>query len=111
MIIAIASDGLNVSCHFGRCSSYSCYTVEDGAVVAFQNMPNLSRPCSEMAPLLRELSVDVLIVGSIGSSAKGFFDRAGITVVTGAEGTVRDALEDYLGGRLDSTDAVCEIDC
>ena len=98
MIIAIASDGLNVSCHFGRCSSYSCYTVEDGAVVAFQNMPNLSRPCSEMAPLLRELSVDVL-------------DRAGITVVTGAEGTVRDALEDYLEGRLDSTDAVCAIDC
>lgn len=111
MIIAIASDGLDVSRHFGRCSSYGCYTVEDGAVVGFQNMPNLSRPCSEMAPLLREVDVDVLIAGNIGAAAKEAFDRAGIEVVTGASGSVRDALEAYLDGELDSDGEVCSVDC
>ncbi len=111
MIIAIASDGLDVSRHFGRCSSYSCYTVEDGSIVGFQNMPNLSRPCAEMAPLLRELDVDVLIVGAIGASAKGYFDREGIKVVTGASGSVRSVVDAYLTGNLDSTDSVCAAEC
>ena len=111
MIIAIASDGLDVSRHFGRCSSYSCYTVEDGSVVGFQNMPNLSRPCSEMAPLLREVDVDVLIAGNIGASAKEAFDHAGIAVVTGASGPVREALEAYLDGDLDSNGEVCRVEC
>lgn len=111
MIIAIASDGLDVSRHFGRCSSYGCYTVEDGMVVAFQNMPNLSRPCADMAPLLREVDVDVLIVGNIGASAKEHFERAGIKVVTGASGPVRAALDAFLTGNLESTESVCTAEC
>lgn len=111
MIIAIASDGLDVSRHFGRCSSYGCYTVEDGAVVGFQNMPNLSRPCPEIAPLLRHVDVDVLIVGNIGAAAKAHFEEAGIKVVTGAAGSVRGALDAYLTGNLHSSEEVCSVDC
>lgn len=112
MIIAVASDGMDVSLHFGRCSSYSCYTIENGMVVGFQNMPKFLRSCSEMAKLLKEVHVEVLITGCIGPNAREVFDEAGIEVVSGAHGNVREAVEAYLADELDTDESFCtEEDC
>ena len=41
-----------------------------------------------------------MLAGGMGQRAIGFFQQYGIQAVTGASGTVRHALEQYLGGVL-----------
>ncbi|MEG0070315.1 MAG: NifB/NifX family molybdenum-iron cluster-binding protein [Raoultibacter sp.] len=96
MRIAVASDGLDISQHFGHCDNYNYYTVSDGVIVDCQNMPSLGHLYGSMAPLMKDLDVGVLITGGIGASAKDAFDAHGIEVVTGATGTARQAVENYL---------------
>ena len=43
----------------------------------------------------------MILSGGMGRRAIDFFRAYGIQVVTGASGTVRTALEKYLGGELD----------
>ena len=42
----------------------------------------------------------VMLSGGMGGRAIQFFDQFGIQAATGATGTVRSALESYLGGEL-----------
>ncbi|MEG0072677.1 MAG: NifB/NifX family molybdenum-iron cluster-binding protein [Raoultibacter sp.] len=107
MKIAVASEGLDVSHHFGHCLNYNYFTVADGAVVDCQNMPSPGHLCGSMAPLMKELEVGALITGGIGAGAKNAFDAHGITVITGASGNARQAVEDYLSGELSSSEATC----
>jgi predicted Fe-Mo cluster-binding NifX family protein len=44
--------------------------------------------------------VDVMLAGGMGHRAIAFFEQLGIEAVSGASGTVRRALELYLGGQL-----------
>jgi predicted Fe-Mo cluster-binding NifX family protein len=44
--------------------------------------------------------VDVMLSGGMGRRAIGFFQQYGIQAVTGATGSVRHALEQYLGGTI-----------
>ena len=41
-----------------------------------------------------------MLAGGMGRRAVAFFEEFGIQAVTGASGTVRHALEQYLGGKL-----------
>ncbi|MEG2628985.1 MAG: NifB/NifX family molybdenum-iron cluster-binding protein [Raoultibacter sp.] len=107
MKIAVASEGLDVSQHFGHCSNYNYFTVANGAVVDCQNMPSPGHLCDSMAPLMKELDVGALITGGIGAGAKSAFDAHNIPVVTGASGNARQAVEDYLSGQLTSSSRFC----
>ena len=108
MKIAVTSESLQgmdskVSHHFGRCPYYTIVAVENGAVVSAQTIPNPGaggHSPGELPALIRQLGVDVLLTGGMGPRAVGFFARYGIEVVTGAQGTVRSAVEAYLAGRL-----------
>jgi predicted Fe-Mo cluster-binding NifX family protein len=49
----------------------------------------------------------VMLSGGMGGRAIQFFEQAGIKAATGASGTIRQALESYLGGKL-SEAAPCD---
>jgi len=49
---------------------------------------------------IRDQDVDVMLTGGMGWRAIALFEEYGIKAVTGAQGTVRHALEGYLGGEL-----------
>ena len=40
MKLAISTDGGNVSAHFGRCPTYTLVDVEEGNIVAREEIPN-----------------------------------------------------------------------
>lgn len=107
MRIAVASNGLDISQHFGHCDNYNYYTVSDGEIVDCQNMPSPGHLCGSMAPFMKDLDVGVLIAGAIGTGVKNAFDAHGIEVVTGASGSARQAVENYLSGSLFSEGALC----
>ena len=108
MRIAISADDSNgldsvVSPHFGRCPYYILADLEGQEVQAVQVVDNPYR--GQHAPgrvpgFIHSQGVHVMLTGGMGRRAIGFFEQYGIEAVTAASGTVRHALEGYLGGQL-----------
>jgi predicted Fe-Mo cluster-binding NifX family protein len=108
MRIAISADnrdGLDsvVSPHFGRCPYYILVDVdghEVKAVNAVEN-PYYGQHSPGVVPsFIHSQGVNVMLTGGMGGRAIAFFEQLGIEAVSGASGTVRRALELYLGGEL-----------
>jgi predicted Fe-Mo cluster-binding NifX family protein len=108
MRIAISTErdeGLSspVSAHFGRCPCFVIVEVQDGELGSFEVVENPffhSHTPGQVPDFIRSRDVDVLISGGMGGRAVGFFEQLGIEAVTGAQGTVGEALRSYLAGVL-----------
>ncbi|OUO90883.1 dinitrogenase iron-molybdenum cofactor biosynthesis protein [Gordonibacter sp. An230] len=100
MRIAVASEGLNVSPHFGQCASFTCYTIDRGMIVECQNTPNPRLPPRQLASMLGDLDVRVLVAGCVERDALDALGAEGIEVVPCASGTARGAAEAYLARTL-----------
>jgi len=108
MRIAISADDRNgldsvVSPHFGRCPYYILVDVDGHEVEAVNAIDNpyYSQHSPGVVPgFIHSQGVDVMLTGGMGRRAIAFFEQFGIEAVTGASGTVRRALELYLGGQL-----------
>jgi predicted Fe-Mo cluster-binding NifX family protein len=108
MRIAISADDNNgldsvVSPHFGRCPHYILADVKGQEVQAVQAVDNpyYGQHAPGMVPgFIHSHGVHVMLTGGMGRRAIGFFEQYGIEAVTAASGTVRYALERYLGGTL-----------
>jgi len=92
-----------VSPHFGRCPCYVLADVEDGQVRGVRVIENPyygQHVPGQVPAFIRSQGVDVMLTGGMGGRAIALFEEYGIEVATGAQGTVRRALESYLSGRL-----------
>lgn len=104
MRIAVASEGLDVSAYFRHCASFTCYKIECGIIVECQNMPNPHQPAPQLASVLRELDVSVLITGTIERENAEALRAADIEVVANQTGSARAAAEAHLARTLIGTD-------
>jgi predicted Fe-Mo cluster-binding NifX family protein len=108
MHIAISADdrsGLDsvVSPHFGRCPHYILVDVEGHEVKAVNAIDNpyYGQHSPGVVPgFIHSQGVDVMLTGGMGRRAIASFEQLGVEAVSGASGTVRRALELYLGGQL-----------
>ncbi len=108
MRVAVSADDSNgldsvVSPHFGRCPYY-VFVDFDGREVkgvnAVENPYYAQHAPGAVPGFIRDQGADVMLTGGMGRRAIAFFEQFGIEAVTGASGTVRRALEQYLGGQL-----------
>ena len=92
-----------VAQHFGRCPFFALVDVEGTEFKAVEvvNNPfyNGHQP-GQVPRYIAEQKADVMLSGGMGGRAIQFFEQFGIQTATGATGTVRSALESYLGGEL-----------
>lgn len=108
MRIAVSADdrrGLEsvVSPHFGRCPYFVLVDVEEGEIRNVQVVANPfygNHQPGQVPAFIHSRGADVMLTGGMGGRAISFFQQYGIQPVTGAYGTVRTALEQYLGGAL-----------
>ena len=92
-----------VSPHFGRCPCYVLADVEGGQVkeVRVVENPYYDRHVPGQVPaFIHSQGVEVMLTGGMGRRAIALFEEYGIEAATGAQGTVRRAVESYLGGQL-----------
>jgi predicted Fe-Mo cluster-binding NifX family protein len=108
MRIAISADekeGLDstIGPHFGRCPYFVIVDVENHEVEDVTEVENpfygAHRP-GQVPGFINDQEVDVMLTGGMGARAMQFFSQYGIEPVTGAVGTVRMSVEQYLGGEL-----------
>lgn len=104
-LIVVASEGLEVSQHFGICTNYNYYRVENGAIVDSQNLPAKGAVDDHYARIFVQFDVDIVIVNDISDAACNDFIKQGIAIARGGEGRAINAAQDYLDGKLDITPA------
>ena len=99
--------GARIDPRFGR-SSY--LIIVDSETIQFEAIPNMAAGASggagiQAAQTIASKGVKLLITGNVGPKAFQALSAAGIEVVTGAFGTVREAVEKFKRGALRKTDA------
>lgn len=110
MRIAVSAESKNgldsiVAEHFGRCPAFVLVDVDKGVIGTVQSLDNPFYPNHEPGQVpnfVASKGANVMLTGGMGARAIGFFGQARIEAVTGASGTVKQAVEQYLGGRLQS---------
>jgi predicted Fe-Mo cluster-binding NifX family protein len=104
-ISAGENNGLDsaVSPHFGRCPFFVLVDFQEGQVATTQTIPNpyySQHQPGQVPGFIHSQRVDVMLTGGMGGRAIAFFEQYGIEAATGASGTVRHALEQYMGHQL-----------
>jgi predicted Fe-Mo cluster-binding NifX family protein len=106
MKIAASSPGQTlddaVDPRFGRAPFF---LIIDPETLAYETLPNPNIELGggagiQSAQLMSERGVTVVLTGNCGPNAFRTFGAAGIQVITGVSGTVREAVEAYRAGRL-----------
>jgi predicted Fe-Mo cluster-binding NifX family protein len=92
-----------VSPHFGRCPYFVLVDLDDGEIATARAVRNPFYPHhqpGQVPGFVHSQGVDVMLTGGMGGRAIAFFEQYGIQAATGASGTVRRALEQYVGHEL-----------
>jgi predicted Fe-Mo cluster-binding NifX family protein len=111
MKIAIPLAGEVVSMHFGHCTAFALYEVDEARQEVSAKVM-LEAPPHEPGVLprwLHEHGADVVISGGMGRRALDLFAQQGIRVVVGAGPELADAVvAAYLAGTLRAGANVCD---
>lgn len=86
--------------HFGRAPAYTIVDLEDNEVKVVDNTSEHMGGYGYPPELLAREKVDVLICSGIGRKALSMFQGYKIKVFIAGVRKVRDALQDFLDGRL-----------
>lgn len=107
MKIAVASDGIMTTGHFGHCQNFNIFEVEDHQIVKEESIPNPGHKPGFLPNFLADLGVEVIISGGMGGGAVDIFNERGIEVIIGAAGEARENVKRYVNGELESTGSIC----
>ena len=107
MKIAVASENEQVTQHFGHCANYNLYEVENNEITKSHKVPNPGHEPGFLPRFLGDMKVTTMISGGMGKKAVDIFNAQGIEVVIGASGESKQAAQDFLDGKLESTGTPC----
>ena len=110
MKIAIATDGDQVSAHFGRCSTYTLVDIEEGKVVERKVIENPEHSPGFLPGFLAEKGAQCVIAGGMGPRAQDLFAQNGIQSIIGVAGKIDDVIEQLIAKTLKTGESTCERD-
>lgn len=113
MKIALPSRGNQIDDHFGHCEYFTVFTVDTTSkeITASETVPSPSGcGCkSNIASILSDMDVKVMLAGNMGEGAVRVLNNSGIEVLRGCSGDVKAAALKWLEGSLmDSGDSCHE---
>ena len=100
MKIAVPTRDNMVDNHFGHCGHYPIYTIEEGRVAESSTLPS-PQGCgckSNIASVLQQMGVTVMLAGSMGEGAKNKLEAHNIRVIRGCSGVVESVVVGFLKG-------------
>jgi len=109
-IIAIPSVGQFVNVHFGRAHTFEIIKVLDGQVLEEKVIytTGVEHHREELVRLLKNQRVETVICGGIGGPALAGLESAGLKVLRGVSGRVKDVAQAFADGMLESVEVSCE---
>ena len=107
MKIAIATDGDNVSGHFGHCQTYTIFTVENGVITLRETLINPGHEPGKLPALLAGHKATHVIAGGMGPKAIDLFCASNIDVIIGVAGPVETVIRDFIEGNITPGESCC----
>lgn len=90
----------NVGEHFGRAPTYTIVDVDNNEIKIVQNTSEHMGGIGYPPEIMNREGVQVLVCSGIGKRAISMFNETGIQVYTQASGTVKDAINAFMQGKL-----------
>ena len=109
--IAIPVDLNNqIEDHFGQCEFYEIYTVVEGNKITEVKILKADQGCgckSNIANVLAENGVTIMLAGGIGQGAINVLNQCNIDVIKGCAGETKEIVKQYLSGLLLDSGETC----
>ncbi|MCY1635156.1 NifB/NifX family molybdenum-iron cluster-binding protein [Marinifilum sp. D737] len=96
--------------HFGHCEFYNIYTVSEQNEIVGSEIMDSPQACgckSNIAPLLAEAGVKVMLAGGIGQGAINVLYNNGIEVVRGCSGSADELVQQFISGMVEDSGETC----
>ena len=96
--------------HFGQCNFYGVFTVSDNNEVQKIESIESEKGCgckSNIASVLAENGVSVMLAGGIGTGAINVLNNNNIEVIKGCSGNIEDIVNKYLKGEIIDSGESC----
>ncbi|HAF07855.1 MAG: ATPase-like, ParA/MinD [candidate division TA06 bacterium 32_111] len=109
MIVAIASDENKLSSHFGHCSNFFIYEIDNGNVKFFEKLTPPPHEPGVIPSWLSKIGIDAVITGGIGIKARTIFESKGIKVYDKViSDDVENVAKDFAKGELKIGKSTCD---
>lgn len=108
--VPVTSDN-QIDDHFGHCEYYSVFTISENNEVTKTELIKSQQGCgckSNIASVLADDGVTVMLAGGIGGGAINVLNNAGIEVVRGCSGKPNDVVKLYLAGLVTDSGESCK---
>ena len=109
MKVAVPTRSGQVDDHFGHCEFYTIFTIENGKVIKDETMksPEGCGCKSNIAPILAQMGVKVMLAGNMGMGALNVLNYSGIEVIRGCNGDVKNVVKAYLEDTISDSGESC----
>jgi len=111
MKIALPSRQNFVDGHFGHCEYFTVFTIDDNSKqIITQETITSPEGCgckSNIVQTLSDMGVSLMLAGNMGQGAVNVLNSAGIQVVRGCAGDVREVTLKWLDGTLSDSGESC----
>ncbi|QQS50931.1 MAG: NifB/NifX family molybdenum-iron cluster-binding protein [Bacteroidota bacterium] len=110
MKIAVPTRGNLVDDHFGHCEAYTVFTLNEQNKVEKSEILPSPQGCgckSNIATVLREQGVKIMLAGNMGNGALNVLNNQGIQVYRGCSGDVNMLVEDFLSNQIKDSGTGC----
>jgi predicted Fe-Mo cluster-binding NifX family protein len=110
MKVALPSNKQNIDNHFGHCEYFTVFTVGDKKEIISEEIVKSPAGCgckSNIAHVLAQMGVKVMLAGNMGEGAVNVLNSSGIQVFRGCSGDVRAAAVKWLEGSIVDSGIEC----
>ena len=110
MKVAVPTRGNVVDDHFGHCEAYTVFSIDENKKIISSEILPSPQGCgckSNIAAVLKEKGVTVMLVGNMGNGALNVLMNHGIEVYRGNTGDVHKLTEVFLQGKVSDSGEGC----
>jgi len=111
MKIAVPTRNNVVDDHFGHCEYYTVFTFDENKELLNKEILPSPSGCgckSNIAFVLKEIGVKVMLAGNMGQGALNVLNNQGIDVYRGCTGDVNDLVASYIKGEISDSGVGCK---
>lgn len=97
--------------HFGHCEVYTIFSIDDNNKIIGHTILPSPQGCgckSNIAGVLQQTGVKVMLAGNMGGGALNVLNNYGIDVYRGCSGDVRLLTENFLLGKITDSGEGCQ---
>lgn len=107
MKVAIAKEGDFVSEHFGHCTEYAVFVIENKKIKSREILESPGHEPGKLPPFLASHKVTHVLAGGMGPRAVDLFCENNIEVFLGVRGKIETVIKDFLAGNIAQGESSC----